>query len=130
MPQVVGGLSVRPVILGPVRGNGADGEWTMSKSVWRVPWTAVRHGTEYEEGDVEHNENWANVLLDGCLDLWADVIAATSDDTAERYAQGVAVMDDVLIAFDMLGWKVVCKDDPQRSYPILRRNDFAPDWCE
>jgi hypothetical protein len=53
----------------------------------------------------------------------------TADDPAERYDQGVAIMDDVLIAFDMLGWKVVCKDDPERGYPILRGDDFAPGWC-
>jgi len=56
----------------------------------------------------------------------------TSDDPAERYAQGIAIMDDVLIAFDMLGWKVVTKDDPAETwdrYPILRDDDFRPDWC-
>jgi hypothetical protein len=41
------------------------------------------------------------------------VITDTSHDPAERYEQGHAIMDDVLIAFDMLGWKVVAKDDPQ-----------------
>jgi hypothetical protein len=103
----------------------------MSKRVRRVPWTEVRHGTEYEEGDEKHNVDWANVVLDGCLDLWAAVIADTSDDPAERYEQGVAIMDDVLIAFDMLGWKVVSKDDdPTHRYPILRDDEFAPDWCQ
>jgi len=101
-----------------------------SKPVWRVPWTEVRYGTEYEESDEEHNMNWANALLDGCLDYWENVIADTSDDPAERYGQRVAIMDDVLIAFDMLGWKVVSKDDPTHKYPILRGDDFCPDWCD
>jgi hypothetical protein len=110
--------------------NDAGGEWTMSKPVWRVPWTEVRHGTEHEEADEWHNMDWATVITDGCLDFWEDVIAGTSDDPAERYEQGVAIMDDVLIAFDMLGWKLVCKDDPKRCYPITRQDDFAPDLCE
>ena len=101
----------------------------MSKPVWRVPWTEVRYGTEYEEGDTIHNVDWANVLLDGILDFWKDIIANAPDDPAERYAQGVAVMDDVLIAFDQLGWKVVNKEDPQRLYPMLRGDDFRPDWA-
>jgi hypothetical protein len=103
----------------------------MSKPVWRVPWTEVRHGTEYENSDVEHNETWANAVLDGQF-IWVEDLAATPDDWAERYEQGVAVMDDVLIAFDMLGWKVVTKDDPAKTwdrYPIMRGDDFAPDWC-
>jgi hypothetical protein len=101
----------------------------MSKPVWRVPWTEVRHGTEYEDSDIDHNEAWADVVTDGCLDFWTDVIANTSDDPAERSEQGIAIMDDVLIALDMLGWKVVCKDDPKCGYPILRDDDFRPDWC-
>jgi hypothetical protein len=101
----------------------------MSNKTWRVPWTEVRHGTEYEEGDIEWNEEWANNLTDGNLDLWQQIIAAASDDPRERYVQGIAVMDDVLIALDMLGWKVVSKDDPTHHYPILRNDDFRPDWC-
>jgi hypothetical protein len=112
-----------------VHGNGADGEPKMSKPVWRVPWTEVRHGTEYEAGDTDHNADWANVVLYGCLDLWADVIADASNDQWERYEQGVAIMDDVLIAFDMLGWKVVAQDDPEQGYPILRDDDFRPAWA-
>ena len=78
------------------------------KPVWRVPWTEVRYGTEYEGADECHNADWAFTLLGySCLDFWADVIADTSAD--ERYAQGEAIMDDVLIAFDMLGWKVCAK---------------------
>jgi hypothetical protein len=95
-----------------------------------VPWTEVRRGTEYEEADVEHNMDWANVLLDGQF-IWADELAAMPDDPQERYAQGIAIMDDVLIAFDMLGWKVVAKDPEEiwARYPIMRQDDFAPDWC-
>ncbi len=43
---------------------------------WRVPWTEVRHGTEFEESDREYNETWANRLLDGDLDLWGDTISS------------------------------------------------------
>jgi hypothetical protein len=102
----------------------------MTHKLWRVPWTEVRHGTEYEKSDIEHNEKWAYDLLDGCLDVWENVIADTSDDPWERCEQGIAIMDDVLIAFDMLGWKLVSKDDPESNrYPIMRSDNFAPDWC-
>jgi hypothetical protein len=101
----------------------------MSKPVWRVPWTEVRHGTEYEAGDEEYKREWANILLGGeCLDLWAEVMADI--DPSERYAQGEAMIDDVLIALDMIGWKVVAKDQPECGFPITGRQDeFVPDWC-
>ena len=103
----------------------------MSKPVWRVPWTEVRHGTEYEEDDDWYNMDWAYTALNGWTDLWPGAITDTSADPDERYAQGEAIMDDVLIAFDMLGWKVVAKDDPQRGFPIMgRRDEFVPDWCD
>ena len=98
--------------------------------VWRVPWTEVRRGTEFEEADNEWNEDWADILLDGNLGLLQEVIDAAPDSDAGQYEQGVALMDDVLIAFDMLGWKVVCKNDDGRGYPILRNDDFVPDWCD
>ena len=100
----------------------------MSHKLWRVPWTEVRHGTEYEESDKEHNEKWAYAMLDGDLGIWEAVIADTQTD--RRMEQGVALMDDVLIAFDMVGWKVVSKDDPTHKYPIMRSDDFCPEWSD
>jgi hypothetical protein len=102
----------------------ADEDWQMSK-LWRVPWTEVRYETKYEADDECYNCDWAFTLLND-FDLWEDMLA----DPAERHAQGMALMDDVVIAFDMLGWKVVCKDDPERRFPITRNDGFAPDWCE
>ena len=99
-----------------------------ARKPWRVPWTEVRHGTEYEESDVELNECWANLMLDGQF-IWTEEMDAAPDDLAGRLDQGIAVMDDVLIALDMLGWKVVSKDDPTARYPMLREDDFRPDWC-
>jgi hypothetical protein len=101
-----------------------------NQKTWRVPWTEVRYGTEYEKRDNEWNQDWAEALTDGNLDLWQQIIAAASDDPGERLVQGIAVMDDVLIAYDMLGWKLVPKDDSTHRYPILRNDDFRPDWCE
>jgi hypothetical protein len=80
--------------------------------------------------DIDYNIDWANALLDGSLDLWKWIIANAPDHEGERCAQGVAVMDDVLIAFDMLGWKVVNKEDPEQRYPSLRDDDFRPARAE
>jgi hypothetical protein len=99
-----------------------------ARKPWRVPWTEVRHGTEYEEDDVDLNMCWATLMLDGQF-IWTEEMDAAPDDPVWRWEQGVAVMDDVLIALDVLGWKVVAKDDPAHGYPILRDDDFRPDWC-
>ena len=93
--------------------------------IYRVPWAEVRYGTEHEESDREFNENYANGLIDGDFDIWEWIIARTDAD--QRYEQGIAIMDDVLIAFDVLGWKLVSKDGPE-LYPMLRDDDFRPDW--
>jgi hypothetical protein len=101
----------------------------MGNKIWRVPWAEVRHGTEYEEDDINHNNLLAHLLLDGDLGFWQCLINNAPDDPWERYEQGIAIMDDVLVAFDMFGWKVVCKNDPEAHYPTSRSDDFAPVWC-
>jgi hypothetical protein len=98
-------------------------------SIWRVPWTEVRYGTEHEQSDIEFNTDWANDLLSGNLDLWKRIIANAPDHEGDRHAQGSAVTDDVAIALDMLGWKVVSQDDPKRRWPICRDDDFRPAWA-
>jgi hypothetical protein len=53
------------------------------------------------------------------------------DETVE-WAVGVitSLTDEQVKALDILGWKIVCKDDADRRWPFSSSDHDSPDWCE
>ena len=53
-------------------------------------------------------------------------------DEEVEWATGVisSLTDEQVRALDVLGWKIVCKDDPDRRWPFGSSDHDSPDWCE
>jgi hypothetical protein len=44
------------------------------------------------------------------------------------------VIDDVMIAFDLMGWKLVTHDEfpgrPKHRWPMAAPHGLTPEWCD
>ncbi len=105
-------------------------ELAQERMRWRVPWRTVSGGTEHEASDLEHNEILALELFEG---IGLDPVTAAALSTRNwqgRAARLVEITDDMMVAIDQLGWKVVPRDplSPYR-WPMAAHHDLCPDWC-
>ena len=68
----------------------------------------------YEEWIADPGPDWLDERMD-----WAETVINT-------------LTEDYVKALDILGWKIVCKDDPDRRWPFDRKKSdtSVPDWCE
>jgi hypothetical protein len=108
----------------------AELEREADRKPWRLPWRTVRRGTQHEASDVRHNNNVAEEVFCGVrLD---DVMAAalSADDWQDRAARFIEITDDLIVALDQLGWRLVPKDPSSEDrWPMAAHHDLCPDWC-
>jgi hypothetical protein len=67
------------------------------------------------------------------MEIYGQDVDAMSEDEQCDWAN--EVMDDsdpIAKALDFMGWKIVCKDDPDRRWPFdsSTAGCDCPDWCE
>jgi hypothetical protein len=87
------------------------------------------------EEDEDYNIDLAAELLDGYKlhDLFdaAGQKKTTDDDEGwDAWQRHREVLDDILIAFDQLGWTVGCKTQPDKRWPMWSPHPLTPSWAD
>jgi hypothetical protein len=91
---------------------------------WRVPWRLG--GTK---DDAEHNEFLSFDLVNGGM-LHELIEAAYEAETVDEAQQRrFEVVDDLMIALDLVGWAVVSKTDNGLRFPMASSHPLAPAWA-